>query len=94
MARKNNKPVKNNRAEEHDIATTDEWQIYVDLFADTTEDDDAPVLVPLFPCDGFVPGNVGKIPASAARALAGIGTPDEVARARAFMLEHRAKVCH
>lgn len=80
---------------QHDIAPpADKWQIYIDLFADTTQEDDAPVQVPLFPCDRFVPGNVGTLPARAARALAGIGPPEEVARARAFLLEHRAKVCH
>ena len=94
MARTTKKRGRNKRAGEHDIPTTDEWQIYVDLFADRMEDDDATVLAPLFPGDAFVRGNVGEIPASAARALAGFGPPEEVARARAYMLKHRSKICH
>ena len=71
-----------------------EWQIYVDLFRDTADRDDEPVLVPLFPCTAFVPGNIGTMSARAARALAGIGTPEEVVRARKVMLKNRAKARH
>ena len=71
------------------------WQNYVDLVADQTDQpDDARVLVPLFPCNDFVPGNILAISARAARALAGIGTPDEVAHVRACILDDRAKACH
>jgi hypothetical protein len=73
----------------------DAWQNYVDLVAcQTDQPDDARMLVPLFPCSDFVPGNVLTISARAARALAGIGTPEEVARVRACMLDNRAKACH
>jgi hypothetical protein len=79
---------------EHYDGIVNEWQIYVDLFGDTAERDDEPVLVPLFPCTAFVPGNVGTMSARAARALAGIGTPEEVVRARKVMLKNRAKARH
>jgi hypothetical protein len=73
---------------------SDPWQDYVDLLGKTTGEGNALVLVPLFPAGGFVPGNLLMIPARAARALAGIGTPEEVLRARNCILRDRAKSCH
>ena len=74
---------------------TGAWQTYVDLVADQTDQsDDAPVLVPLFPCTDFIPGNILTVSARALRALAGIGTPEEVAHVRACILDDRAKACH
>ena len=71
------------------------WQNYIDLVADQTDqDDDAPVLVPLFPCNDFVLGNILTISARAARALAGIGTPEDILHVRACILRDRAKACH
>ena len=72
-----------------------ELRTHVDLVADQTDQpDDAVVLVPLFPCSDFVPGNILTVSARAARALAGLGTPEEVARVRAYILDDRAKACH
>lgn len=71
------------------------WQNYVDLVVDQTDqDDDAPVLIPLFPCSDFVPGNILTVSARAARALAGIGTPEEIMHVRACILNDRAKARH
>jgi len=79
---------------EHPGGIVNEWQIYVDLFRDTPDWDDEPVLVPLFPCTAFVAGNIGTMSARTARALAGIGTPEEVVEARSLMLRNRAKARH
>jgi hypothetical protein len=72
----------------------DPWQDYVDLLGKCMGEDNAPVLVPLFPAGGFVSGNILTISARAARALAGIGTPEDVLRVRNCILKDRAKSCH
>lgn len=54
-----------------DTVPTNPWQIYLDLFTAITDEDDAPVLVPVFPCESFVPGNVGTLPAKSSARFGG-----------------------
>jgi hypothetical protein len=70
------------------------WREYEKLFGDTGEQDNAYVAVPIFPDAGFVAGNVITTAAQVARALAGIGKPDEVHEARQWILGERAKLRH
>jgi len=79
----------------HPLLAPDPWQRYVDLVKHHTDRDDSEsLLVPLFPCDDFVPGNVERMSARAARALAGMGTREEVRRVRSCLLKARAKARH
>ena len=69
-----------------------DWQDYVKLFADSSGKATEYVAVPVFPASGFVVGNVVTASAQSARALAGIGTPDDIQEARAWILAERAKL--
>jgi len=70
------------------------WKEYADLFDESEEHDNEPVIVPIFPSAGFVPRNILVVSARAARALGGIGTPKDITKARSYMLEERAKRYH
>ena len=69
-----------------------DWQNYVKLFANSSGKANEYVAVPIFPALGFVVGNVVTASAQAARALAGIGTPEDIEEARAWILGERAKL--
>ena len=69
-----------------------DWQDYVKLFANSSGKANEYVAVPIFPALGFVVGNVVTASAQAARALAGIGTPEDIQQARAWILTERAKL--
>ncbi len=69
-----------------------EWHEYVKLFAHSSGRANEYVAVPISPAAGLVVGNVITASAQAARALAGIGTPEDIERARAWILAERAKL--
>jgi len=69
-----------------------DWQDYVKLFANSSGKATEYVAVPIFPALGFVVGNVVTASAQAARALAGIGTPEDIQQARAWILTERVKL--
>jgi hypothetical protein len=69
-----------------------DWQDYVKLFASSSGKANEYVAVPIFPARGFVVGNVVTASAQAVLALAGIGTPEDVQEARAWILAERAKL--
>ncbi len=68
-----------------------DWQDYVRLFAGSSGKANEYVAVPISPAAGFVVGNVITASAQAAQALAGIGTPEDIQQARAWILSERAK---
>ena len=74
------------------INSGNEWQDYVKLFANSSGKANEYVAVPIFPAPGLVVGNVVTASAQAAQALAGIGTPEDVQHARAWILTERAKL--
>jgi len=69
-----------------------EWLEYVKLFAHSSGRANEYVAVPISPAAGLVMGNVITASAQAARALAGIGTVEDIQRARAWILTERAKL--
>ncbi len=69
-----------------------DWQDYVKLFANSSGKANEYVAVPVFPASGLVVGNVITASAQVALALAGIGAPDDVQQARAWILTERAKL--
>jgi hypothetical protein len=69
-----------------------DWQDYVKLFASSSGKANEYVAVPIFPSRGFVVGNVVTASAQAVLALAGIGTPEDVQEARAWILAERARL--
>ncbi len=68
-----------------------DWQYYVKLFAHSSGRANEYVAVPISPAAGFIMGNVITASAQAALALAGVGTPDDIQQARAWILSERAK---
>lgn len=76
------------------IEAAEDWQDYVEMFADATEADNEPTVIPIFAAAGFTKGNVLTVSGQAARALAGVGTAEDIQKARQFILDERAKLRH
>ncbi len=74
------------------VDNSGEWQEYVKLFAHCSGTANEYVAVPILPAAGLVVGNVITASVQAARALAGIGAPEDIERARAWILTERARL--